>query len=99
MYTVTIHQPACLPESEPVTFDDLTEARRYIADSIERAWDEDYDGLATVAMNEPDVDPETERLRIDALYLDAHTEAALINAPASLYAAGYYYTLEVADAE
>ena len=34
--------PGCLPEVDPETFDNETDAIRYLSDTVERFWDEDY---------------------------------------------------------
>ena len=41
MFTVIINQPGYLPEVEPVDFDSCSEAWSYVADEIERAWEND----------------------------------------------------------
>lgn len=46
MFTVIINQPGYLPEVEPVDFDTCAEAWNYVADEIERDWENDdvFDG-------------------------------------------------------
>lgn len=41
MFTVIINQPGYLPEVEPVDFDSCAEAWSYVADEIERDWEND----------------------------------------------------------
>ena len=36
--------PGCLPEVEPAIFDNETDAIRYLSDTVDRFWDEDYLG-------------------------------------------------------
>ena len=39
--------PGCLPESDPAIFDNETDAIRYLTDTVERFWDEDYQAEST----------------------------------------------------
>ena len=39
--------PGYLPESDPAIFDNETDAIRYLSDTVERFWDEDYAGDTT----------------------------------------------------
>lgn len=41
-YTAGWNNPGYLPESEPAHFDTFDEAVRYLVDTVERFWDEDY---------------------------------------------------------
>lgn len=44
IYVAGWNSPGYLPESDPVIFDDQTDAIRYLSETIDRFWDEDYDG-------------------------------------------------------
>lgn len=46
MFTVTINQPGYLPEADLVEFDSCAEAWQYVADEIERDWqnEDSFDG-------------------------------------------------------
>lgn len=66
-YTAGWNIPGCLPEVEPETFDTFNEAVAYLAETVDRFWDEDY-------LVEDD-----DRDDVDATWLDIHT--ALHNLP------------------
>lgn len=76
-YSLSHSQPGYAPDE---VLGGLTagEARVLLADTIERHWDEDYQGAAN----------EGERLSVDARYLEPHTEVALIALPGSVHVPG-----------
>lgn len=47
MFVATINQPGYLPEVDPVEFETCAEAWSYVADEIERDWENDdvFEGL------------------------------------------------------
>lgn len=60
--------PGYLPESEPAIFDNETDAVRYLSDTVDRFWDEDYRG------DEPYV-------AIDNRWMDLHSSLTYETAP------------------
>ena len=42
LYVAGWNMPGCLPETDPVIFDNETDAIRYLSDTVERFWEEDY---------------------------------------------------------
>lgn len=60
--------PGCLPEVAPEIFDDNTRAIHYLANAVDRFWDEDYLG------DEP-------REAIDNRWMDLHTSLNYETAP------------------
>lgn len=74
-YTAGWNMPGYLPESEPATLDTFNEAVAYLADTVSRFWDEDYDGVD--GLEEPE---RTEaRESVDGKWLPVHTD--LHNSP------------------
>ena len=49
LYVAGWNTPGYLPESEPMIFDNETDAIRYLSDTIERFWDEDCEAETTWA--------------------------------------------------
>lgn len=42
LYIAGWNTPGCLPESDPAIFDNETDAIRYLSDTVESFWEEDY---------------------------------------------------------
>ena len=71
MYVAGWNIPGYLPESDPVIFDNETDAIRYLADTVAQFWDEDYRIDTTwTAWNE-----------VDAKWLDVHSNLPYETAP------------------
>ena len=47
LYIAGWNVPGCLPVSNPAIFDNETDAIRYLSDTVDRFWDEDYAGDTT----------------------------------------------------
>ncbi len=90
VYVVTINQPGYLPETGPAEFDELTDARQYIAAEIELDWDHAYESAAGEFKGE---DLDDEQVRIDGLYLEAHTGSQRLNSGWHVTANGYVYEI------
>lgn len=91
-YAVSVHQPGCLPESEPFVTTDLADARQAVADEIAVFWDTAGTGAES----------EAECESIDARYrplFEAAAEVApgtsIYVRPIGLYGLGWYVTLDV----
>lgn len=92
MFTVTVSTPGCLPEADPIECDDLTEARQALAEEIERDWSEAYEQSMEAFLN-GEVDREQDRLRIDGIFMEAHSMANLVWANESLTCNGLVYEI------
>lgn len=78
VFVVTYNIPGYLPESEPIAFPTLHQAREYVGDLVTRWWDEEYETAFTADA----------RLAIDGRYLPAHTEAPLMGENDAVHIAG-----------
>ena len=46
-YVAGWNTPGCLPEVDPEIFDNETDAIRYLSDTVDRFWDDDYASATT----------------------------------------------------
>ena len=78
------NNPGYLPETDPCYFDTAVEACRYLVDTIDRWWDDDYDTT----------DDDTEREAIDARWIGAHSQLPYLTPPFSIIANGISFFVE-----
>lgn len=71
LYIAGWNTPGYLPESDPAIFDNETDAIRYLSDTVDRFWDEDY-RLDTTWTSWNDV---------DAKWADVHSNLPYETAP------------------
>lgn len=75
------NMPGYLPESDPELFTEWKDARAYLTETIDRFWDEDYDGIGAPTMMADPSDKENAiraaRGVIDARWLPVHTQLPL----------------------
>ena len=84
MFAAGWNTPGCLPETDPCYFDTAVEACRYLVDTIDRWWDDDY---ATT-------DDDTEREAIDARWIGAQSQLPYLTPPFSFIANGISFWVE-----
>ena len=64
--------PGYLPENDPTIFDNETDAIRYLSDTVDRFWDEDYEATESTWVSWNDV---------DAKWADVHSNLPYETAP------------------
>ena len=72
LYVAGWNMPGYLPESDPVIFDNETDAIRYLSDTVDRFWDEDYEATESTWVSWNDV---------DAKWADVHSNLPYETAP------------------
>lgn len=71
LYIAGWNIPGYLPESDPAIFDNETNAIRYLSDTVDRFWDEDYEADTT----------EENRDKADVKWLDVYSNLPYETAP------------------
>ena len=71
LYIAGWNMPEYLPETDPVIFDNETDAIRYLSDTVDRFWDDDYSAYVT----------EASRNAVDAVWADVHSNLPYETAP------------------
>ena len=71
MYVAGWNMPGYLPETDPVIFDNETDAVRYLSDTVDRFWDDDYSAYVT----------EASRNAVDVKWADVHSNLPYETAP------------------
>ena len=72
LYVAGWNMPGYLPETDPVIFDNETDAIRYLSDTVDRFWDDDYAATDSTWDNWNDV---------DAKWADVHSNLPYETAP------------------
>ena len=75
LYIAGWNMPGYLPENDPVIFDNETDAIRYLSDTVDRFWDEDYAATDSTGSSWNDV---------DAKWADVHSNLPYETAPFSI---------------
>ena len=71
LYIAGWNIPGYLPESDPAIFDNETDAIRYLSDTVDRFWDEDYEAGTT----------EENRGEADVKWIDVYSNLPYETAP------------------